>query len=64
MPHRSIALKHRATTAISLERQIRRFTDTFGTDYLICRLYLPSVIASHIVNEFALLAKEVMPAFN
>jgi alkanesulfonate monooxygenase SsuD/methylene tetrahydromethanopterin reductase-like flavin-dependent oxidoreductase (luciferase family) len=43
--------------------QIKRFSETFGVDHLICRLYFAGMPHDHIMNELKLLAKEVFPAF-
>jgi probable F420-dependent oxidoreductase len=42
---------------------VRRFSETFGVDHLICRLYFPGMPHAHILRELQLLATEVMPAF-
>jgi len=42
---------------------IKRFTETFGVDHLICRLYFAGMPHDHIMTELKLLSKEVFPAF-
>ncbi|HRF47410.1 MAG TPA: LLM class flavin-dependent oxidoreductase [Anaerolineales bacterium] len=44
-------------------RAIRRFSEAFGVDHLICRLYFPGMPHEHIMRELGLLAREVFPAF-
>ena len=39
------------------------FSETFGLDHLICRLYFPGMPHEHIMQELKLLAAEVIPAF-
>ncbi len=43
--------------------KLQHFVDTFGVDYLICRLYFPGMPHDFIMSEIRLLADEVFPAF-
>lgn len=44
-------------------RKIQEFVDAFGMDHLICRLYFPGIPHKFIMNELALIGKEIIPVF-
>jgi alkanesulfonate monooxygenase SsuD/methylene tetrahydromethanopterin reductase-like flavin-dependent oxidoreductase (luciferase family) len=44
-------------------QQIQHFSQVFHMDHLICRLYFPGMPHAYIMEELALLAHEVIPAF-
>lgn len=44
-------------------QELQKFTDVFGVDHLICRLFFPGISHDFIMHELRLLAREVIPAF-